>query len=156
MTNATAPYVTPHLSTATPVGVGQVMLHQLKSVQDIRGDLVVGEFAKDIPFETKRFFLVYNVPSQETRGEHAHRQCHQFLICVKGSCAVVVDNGQERSEIVLDTPGKGLHLPPMIWGEQSHYTADAVLLVFASDHYDPADYIRNYEEFICLACGKGA
>lgn len=142
--------------TTTRVGVGQAMLHQLKSVQDIRGDLVVGEFAKDIPFETKRFFLVFNVPSQETRGEHAHRQCHQFLICAKGSCAVIVDDGRQRTEIALDSPSKGLHLPPMIWGEQYRYTADAVLLVFASDHYDPADYIRNYEEFVRLARAKRA
>lgn len=143
-------------TTTQKLGVGEVVLHHLKSVQDIRGDLVVGEFARDIPFSTKRFFLVFDVPSQETRGEHAHRQCHQFLICVKGSCAVIVDDGRQRTEIQLDSPSKGLHLPPMIWGEQYRYTADAVLLVFASDHYDPADYIRNYEEFVRLSRAKSA
>jgi UDP-2-acetamido-3-amino-2,3-dideoxy-glucuronate N-acetyltransferase len=130
------------------VGVGDVTLHRLKSVQDMRGDLCAGEFSKDIPFEPKRYFLVYNVPSQKTRGEHAHHACHQFLICVKGSCAVVVDDGKSRCEISLDSPYKGLYLPPLTWGIQYKYSSDAVLLVFTSDYYDADDYIRDYAEFI--------
>ncbi len=134
----------------TRLNVGDVTLHRLKIVPDLRGDLSVGEFGKDIPFAPKRYFLVFNVPSEKTRGEHAHHKCHQFLICVKGSCSVVVDDGTTRRELKLDTPEFGLHLPPMTWGIQYKYSSDAVLLVFTSDYYDASDYIRNYQEFIAL------
>ena len=128
-------------------GAGAVQLHQLKRVQDMRGDLSVGEFAHDIPFEAQRYFLVYNVPSEHTRGAHAHKLCHQFLICVSGSCAVVVDDGQHRAEVLLDAPHLGLYMPPMIWGTQYKYSPGAVLLVYASHRYDPDDYIREYGQF---------
>ncbi|WP_313311924.1 WxcM-like domain-containing protein [Pulveribacter sp.] len=139
---------------AHPLGVGGVTLHRLKKVCDPRGDLSVGEFPKDIPFDPKRYFLVFNVPSEKTRGEHAHHQCHQFLICVKGSCAVVVDDGKSRCEVLLESPDMGIHLPPMTWGIQYKYSNDAVLLVFASHVYDSADYIRNYAEFIDIVNGQ--
>ena len=130
------------------VGVGEVTLHRLKLVGDMRGDMSVGEFLKDIPFEPKRYFLVFNVPSEKTRGAHAHRKCHQFLVCVKGSCAVVVDDGKNRAEIQLNSPEQGIYLPALTWGIQYKYSSDAVLLVFASDYYEANDYIRNYSEFI--------
>jgi len=133
------------------IGVGEVSLHQMNRFKDMRGDLSVGEFLKDIPFEPKRYFLVYNVPSQKTRGEHAHHKCKQFLICVKGSCAVVADNGKSRCEIVLDSPEKGIYLPPLIWGIQYKYSSDAVMLVLASESYDPEDYIRDYNEFLKIS-----
>lgn len=146
----------PDLSTEKIVrlGVGDVTLHRLKLVQDMRGDLSVGEFPNDIPFEPKRYFLVFNVPSEKTRGEHAHHQCHQFLICVKGSCAVVVDDGNSRCEVLLESPDMGVHLPPLTWGIQYKYSSDAVLLVFTSDYYDADDYIRNYSEFVDIAQHK--
>lgn len=133
------------------IGVGDVTLHRLKFVHDMRGDLSAGEFSKEIPFEVKRYFLVFNVPSAKTRGEHAHRHCHQFLVCVKGSCSVVVDDGIARQEVKLDSPELGIHIPPMIWGIQYKYSSDAVLLVFTSDYYDASDYIRNYGKFIEMA-----
>ena len=128
-------------------GAGAVQLHHMKRVQDMRGDLSVGEFAHDIPFEAQRYFLVYNVPSEHTRGAHAHKLCHQFLICVAGSCAVVVDDGHQRAEVLLDAPHLGLYMPPMIWGTQYKYSPGAVLLVYASHRYDPDDYIREYGKF---------
>ncbi len=130
-----------------PTAVPGVNLYRLKNVQDLRGNLSVGEFDRDVPFAVKRYFIVYDVPSAETRGSHAHRQCHQFLLCVKGSCAVVADDGEKRQEFTLDRPDVGIHLPPWVWGIQYKYTADAVLLVFASEQYDAADYIRDYDEF---------
>jgi len=130
--------------------VAGVKLHELPRYQDLRGALSVGEFSKDLPFEPKRYFLVFDVPSQETRGEHAHRICHQFLICVKGSVRVLADDGTRRDEFVLDSPSVGLHLPPMIWGTQYQYSPGAVLLVFASENYDGDEYIRQYDEFIKL------
>lgn len=128
-----------------------VKLHRMLRVVDIRGNLTVGEFDRSVPFTAKRYFMVFDVPSMETRGEHAHRACHQFLICVRGSCAVVADDGTSRQEFLLDRPDLGIHLPPMVWGIQYKYTADAVLLVFASHYYDSADYIRDYAEFRQLA-----
>lgn len=129
------------------LGVGDVTFHRFKLIRDMRGDLAAGEFLKDIPFEPKRYFLVLNVPSEKTRGEHAHHRCHQFLICIKGSCSVVVDDGRNRAEVLLDSIDKGIYLPPLTWGIQYKYSSDAILLVFASDYYDAEDYIRNYAEF---------
>lgn len=125
-----------------------VTLHRLKLVQDMRGNLSVGEIPSDVPFVPARYFLVFDVPSEKTRGEHAHRECHQFLVCVKGSCSVVVDDGKSRAEVLLDSPDLGVYLPPMTWGIQYKYTSDAVLLVFASHTYDSADYIRDYSKFL--------
>ena len=127
-----------------------VMFHELKAVPDIRGSLSVGEFERNIPFEPKRYFLVFDVPTVETRGEHAHHECHQFLIAVKGSVRVVADDGSAREEFRLDRPSLGIYLPPMTWGIQYCYSPDAVLLVFASHYYDSADYIRDHGEFLRL------
>jgi len=132
------------------IGIGGVQLFRMNLVQEVAGSLSVGEFSKEIPFDAKRYFLVFNVPTAVTRGAHAHHKCHQFLICVKGSCAVVVDDGRNRKEILLDTADKGVYMPPLTWGIQYKYSEDAVLLVFASDYYDPDDYIRDYSEYSAL------
>ena len=128
--------------------VNGVVIHHFNVIPDLRGSLSVAEFEREIPFIPKRYFLVYDVPTAETRGEHAHLQCEQFLIAVKGSVSVVVDDGSQRDEIILSQPQTGIYLPPMTWGVQYNYTSDAILLVFASEYYDPADYIRNYSEFL--------
>lgn len=125
-----------------------VAFHAFRAVSDMRGCLSAGEFEREIPFIPRRYFLVYDVPTAETRGEHAHLKCHQFLIAVKGSVHVVADDGNVREEFVLDRNNLGLHLPPMTWGIQYRYSQDAVLLVFASDYYDPNDYIRDYDQFM--------
>jgi UDP-2-acetamido-3-amino-2,3-dideoxy-glucuronate N-acetyltransferase len=139
---------TPATKGVTSTRVKGVTVHQMPQVADIRGSLTVGEFGRSIPFEAKRYFMVYGVPSMETRGEHAHKACHQFLICVGGSCSVVADDGVNREEFELTGPHMGIHLPPMVWGIQYKYSKDAVLLVFASEYYDSADYIRDYTEFL--------
>jgi serine acetyltransferase/dTDP-4-dehydrorhamnose 3,5-epimerase-like enzyme len=138
----------PEAQQVVRVGVGGVTLHRTKLVRDPRGDLAVGEFPKDIPFDVKRYFIVFNVASGKTRGEHAHHRCHQYLLCVKGSCAVVVDDGHDRVEVLLESPDMGVYLPPLTWGIQYKYSPDAVLLVFASHYYEADDYIRDYDEFI--------
>lgn len=139
---------TPETKGFTSTRVKGVTVHQMPQVADIRGNLTVGEFGRSIPFDAKRYFMVYGVPSLETRGEHAHKACHQFLICVGGSCSVVADDGVNREEFELTGPHMGIHLPPMVWGIQYKYSKDAVLLVFASEYYDSADYIRDYSEFL--------
>ena len=143
----------PEAASVTPTRAHGVTRHVLPLMHDSRGDLSVGEFEQHVPFAPKRYFMVFNVPAESVRGEHAHRECHQFLLCVRGSCHVVVDDGGAREEIVLDRPNAGLYVPPMVWGTQYRYSADAVLLVFASHYYDPADYIRNYRDFVAAAGG---
>lgn len=119
----------------------------LPRFKDMRGHLVATEFA-ELPFTPRRSFLVFRVPSAQVRGEHAHRRCHQLLICVHGGVSVVVDDGTHRQEYRLDRPELGLYVPPMIWASQYRYAADGVLLVLASETYDPDDYIRDYEVFL--------
>jgi UDP-2-acetamido-3-amino-2,3-dideoxy-glucuronate N-acetyltransferase len=131
-----------------------VKLYTLPQVHDMRGDLVVGEFGRTLPFTPQRYFLVFNVPNREVRGEHAHRECHQLLIATRGTVRVMVDDGNHREDYVLDSPNKGLHMPPMTWGVQYGHSPDAVLLVFASHYYESSDYIRDYEEFCKLARDK--
>jgi len=134
--------------------VAGVTLRRLPLVEDMRGNLTAGEVGRELPFVPKRYFLVMNVPSDETRGAHAHRRCEQFLVCVAGACSVVVDDGSQRLEVRLDNPCLGLHVPPHVWAIQYRYTRDAVLLVLASDPYDPDDYIRDYDAFLA-ALGRG-
>jgi UDP-2-acetamido-3-amino-2,3-dideoxy-glucuronate N-acetyltransferase len=116
--------------------------------RDMRGALVASEFGDTLPFAPQRYFVVFDVPSRHVRGEHAHRECAQFLTCLSGSLAVHLDDGERRAEVVLDTPGRGLLIPPMVWASQFRYSTDAVLLVLASLPYDASDYIRVYEEFL--------
>jgi acetyltransferase-like isoleucine patch superfamily enzyme len=127
-----------------------VTVHKFPLILDIRGSLTVGEFERQIPFTPKRYFMVFDVPSKETRGEHAHLSCEQFLICVRGSCRLLADDGIDRAEILLDSPDSGVYLPAMTWGVQYKYSEDAVLLVFASHYYDASDYIRDYSDFLKL------
>jgi UDP-2-acetamido-3-amino-2,3-dideoxy-glucuronate N-acetyltransferase len=133
----------------TPLAVRGVHLQRFAEFSDLRGCLTAAEMSGEaIPFEPKRWFLVYDVPSREVRGEHAHRVCHQFLICVHGRVNVAVDDGEHRGEAVLDDPTLGVYIPPGIWGSQFRYDSDAVLLVLASHPYDSEDYIRDYDAFL--------
>ena len=145
--------------TATPVRgesrggkrrVSGVVLHHVPLIRDIRGNLSAREIGKGMPFPPRRYFVITDVPNDKVRGEHAHRKLKQFLVCLRGRCSVVVDDGRNREEIVLDSPQAGLYVPPMVWAVQYKYSTDAVLLVLASAEYDPADYIRDYDEFLRL------
>ena len=133
-----------------------VTVHRLPVFEDFRGSLSVGEFPQQIPFLPKRYFVCFDVPGKDVRGEHAHRRCQQFLVCLRGSLSVVVDDGRSSEEIVLDRPSIGLYVPPMTWAVQYQYSADGLLLVFASDLYDPADYIRDYDEFLSAIAGTAS
>lgn len=128
--------------------VNGVTIHRLVFATDLRGSLSAGDFVAQIPFTPKRYFMVFDVPGKDVRGEHAHRQCHQFLVCARGSLSLVVDDGTTSEEIVLDGPHLGVYLPPMVWAVQYKYSVDALLLAFASDPYDPDDYIRDYDDFL--------
>ena len=131
--------------------VGGARLIPVTVAQDLRGSLAAVEMSRDLPFVPARFFAVFGVPSKDVRGEHAHRQCSQVLVCLRGSVRCIVDDGSRRDEVLLDRPEIGLYMPPMTWGTQFDYSADAVLAVFASHPYDGADYIRDYDEFLAGA-----
>lgn len=128
-------------------------LHRMPLVKDLRGMLSFGEVGEHLPFIPQRYFTIFSVPNEEVRGEHAHRELHEFLICLRGSCSVALDDGFVRDEIVLNTPTIGLHVPPRLWRVHYKYSADAILLVLASDVYSAKDYIRGYEEFVDLVRG---
>jgi UDP-2-acetamido-3-amino-2,3-dideoxy-glucuronate N-acetyltransferase len=123
-------------------------LLELTSATDMRGSLVAGEVAAELPFVPARFFVVYDVPSMEVRGEHAHRLCEQVLVCLSGSVKAIADVGGVRSEFKLDRPDIGLYMPSMTWGTQYRYTDNAVLLVLASLPYQADDYIRDYDQYL--------
>lgn len=124
-------------------------------ITDMRGSLIAGEVERGLPFVPQRYFVVFDVPSQFVRGEHAHRTCAQLLISLAGSLAVHLDDGERRADVRLDTRGRSILIPPLVWASQFRYTSDAVLLVLASHVYDAADYIRDYDEFLSLVAQPG-
>lgn len=134
--------------------VGHCALYLMRSIADPRGSLSVGEVPDELPFAPKRYFVVYDVPSLELRGEHAHKECEQFLICLNGSCRLLLDDGCRRCEVILDRPDMGVYMSAMTWGTQYRYSNDAVLLVFASLPYDNNDYIREYQAFIAATTSQ--
>lgn len=136
--------------TVRAIGGSGIRLQRLPAFPDSRGVLSFGEFPRHVPFECRRYFLLYDIPKGESRGAHAHRECHQFLVCVAGSCQVRVDDGTEQAEVRLSSPTHGLYLPPMTWGVLHTFSGDAALMALASHPYDEKDYIRSYPEFILL------
>jgi UDP-2-acetamido-3-amino-2,3-dideoxy-glucuronate N-acetyltransferase len=121
---------------------------------DSRGQLSAVSVSRYVPFAIRRLFFVSNVPNHIARGNHAHRTCHQFLICTQGEIEVALDDGKEISVTKLTSPSMGLYVPPLVWGVQYNYSPDACLLVLASDDYDPSDYINDYDEFMHLVEGS--
>jgi UDP-2-acetamido-3-amino-2,3-dideoxy-glucuronate N-acetyltransferase len=129
---------------------GGSVMKNLTNASDARGSLIAIDFADFTLFKVQRVFYVYDVPTHNVRGEHAHKVCSQFLVALNGSIKILLDDGQSRAEVVLDSPSKGLLIPPMVWGVQFQFSEGAILSVLASDPYDDADYIRSYTEFKSL------
>ena len=119
----------------------------IPKIEDRRGNLSVIE-KEVIPFDIKRVYYLYDVPSDAYRGGHAHKEQYEFLIALSGSFEVVLDDGFEKQKVMLNKPNKGLLIPTMIWRELENFSSGAVCLVLASDVFDEADYIRDYERFI--------
>ena len=115
---------------------------------DDRGQLVAIEAMKDLPFEVKRVYYIYDTLPDVRRGFHAHRNLQQILVCVHGNCKSHLDNGTDTAEVLLDKPYEGLYIANDMWREMYDFSEGAVLLVLASEYYDEADYIRNYDDFI--------
>lgn len=120
----------------------------LPKIHDPRGNLTFVEGYKHIPFEIKRVFYLYDVPTGEDRGAHAHKELHQFLICLSGSFDVAMDDGLSRATVHLNRPWRGLHIPPMIWSSEVNFDPGSVCLVLASDAYKEEDYYRNYDDYL--------
>lgn len=133
--------------------IGAAKLISLKLAADLRGSLAALELGDDFTFDVRRFFAVYDVPSTSVRGEHAHLECEQVLVCLRGSVTCLLDDGTSRALVVLDSPGLGLYVPAKIWGSQFGYSPDCLLGVFASHPYDPDDYIRTYENYLSVVRG---
>lgn len=119
----------------------------LPKIVDPRGNLTFIEENRHVPFDVQRVFYLYDVPAGESRGAHAHRELHQFLICLSGSFEVEIDDGRSRGVVALNQPWIGLHVPPMIWAAETRFQAGSVCLVLASARYEESDYIRDYETF---------
>ena len=127
----------------------QYKLIEFVDLGDERGNLVVieGE-GMDIPFDIKRVFYIYGSDSEVVRGQHANRETEFLLVNVAGTSKVKIDNGTETAVVELNKPRMGLYLPAMLWKDMYDFSEDSILLVLASRHYDGAEYIRNYEDYI--------
>ena len=125
-----------------------VVKYMFQQHGDTRGMLVALEECKDIPFEIKRVYYLYNTREGVRRGFHSHKSLEQILVCIHGSCKILLDNGHEKKVVPLEKPYEGLYIANDIWREMYDFSPDAVLLVLASDFYKEEDYIRDYEEFL--------
>jgi len=118
----------------------------------VRGDhvgkLVALEKGEEFPFDIKRVYYIWDTDENVVRGKHAHRALEQVIVCVAGSCDFILDDGTKREVIRLDSPVRGLHIKSNIWREFTHFSSDCVVMVLASEHYDEADYIRDYDTFL--------
>lgn len=131
-----------------------VKLVDIRNNSDVNGSLGFIEGGRDVPFQIARAFYVYGVHAGDIRGQHAHRFCHQFLVCVHGKVEVTCDDGKNKKTFVLDSPLKGLHIPPSIWAEQRYFSSDAMLLVLADRLFEESDYMRDYDGFIKFRAGR--
>ncbi|MDD6482800.1 MAG: FdtA/QdtA family cupin domain-containing protein [Lachnospiraceae bacterium] len=126
----------------------QVIKYMFQPHGDERGQLVALEEFKDIPFRIKRVYFMYDTAEGVVRGFHAHKQLEQILVCVHGTCKVLLDNGKEKKVVSLEKPYEGLYVANNIWREMYDFSEDSVLLVLASELYDENDYIRDYDKFL--------
>ena len=120
---------------------------ELPKNHDPEGNLTPVYSNVHVPFDIKRVFYLYDIPGGESRGAHAHKKCHQFLVAASGAFEVVLDDGINKRTVTLNRPFFGLHVPPGIWASEQGFSSGSVCLVLASEKYDESDYIRNYEDF---------
>lgn len=125
-----------------------VTLLDFETNGDERGSLIALESHKNIPFDIKRVYYIFDTKLGVIRGLHAHKNLSQVMVCLNGSCCVVLDNGATKEQMVLNNPNQGLLIKSMLWHEMRDFSKDCVLLVLASEHYDESDYIRDYDDFL--------
>jgi len=129
-------------------------LHAHRVVEDQRGCLVALESEADVPFRIERVYYLFDTARGATRGFHAHRELQQWAVCVAGACTITVDDASERRTVTLDTPDKALHIGPGVWREMRDFAPGSVLMVLASQPYNEADYIRDFDEFVASRRAK--
>jgi WxcM-like, C-terminal len=122
----------------------------LPKIKNRAGNITPINNSVEIPFDVQRIFYLYDVPGGESRGAHAHKECHQLLIAASGSFEVLLDDGKVKQVIQLNRPYIGLHIPPMIWASEINFSSGSICLVLASEKYSEPDYIRDYSAFIQL------
>ena len=125
-----------------------INLISFKDLSDERGGLVSYEENRNIPFPIKRIYCIYDVGSDITRGSHSHKELEQVAVCIKGSCTMLLDNGEKKESVILSSPHVGLYIGKNIWRVMKNFSEDCVLLVLASEPYDESDYIRTYDKFL--------
>lgn len=130
------------------MGVLMQQLLEFKVFGDDRGSLVSLEQDRNIPFDIKRVYYIYGTGDGVRRGFHAHRNLSQVLVCVSGSCRILINNGVTEEVVLLDSPRTGLLISGLIWREMFDFSPDCVLMVLANDYYDEGDYIRCYDQFL--------
>ena len=123
-------------------------LINLPKVANRAGNITAIHNSIEIPFDIKRVFYLYDVPGGVSRGAHAHKECHQFLVAASGSFEVLLDDGKVQRLVQLNQPYTGLHIPPMIWASEVNFSSGAICLVLASHRYDEKDYLRDYSEYL--------
>ncbi|BDZ92791.1 MULTISPECIES: sugar 3,4-ketoisomerase [Enterobacteriaceae] len=126
----------------------EIKLLPLQMHGDERGSLIALEEERNIPFEIKRVYYMFNTKKNVKRGMHAHKKLKQVVIAIQGSCRFILDDGKEKIDILLDNPSQGLLIDSCIWREMYQFSSDCVLMVLANNHYDENDYIRSYEDFL--------
>jgi hypothetical protein len=140
--------------TARRTTIAACRIVDLPKMAHPRGNLTFLEGGRHVPFDIRRVFYIYDVPTAESRGAHAHRELQQFVICLSGSFDVALDDGCDTTTVHLNRPWQGLFIPPMIWAAEVNFDAGSMALVLASAYYDEAEYIRDYAEFLRLSRGS--
>ncbi|HQQ93218.1 MAG TPA: FdtA/QdtA family cupin domain-containing protein [Bacteroidia bacterium] len=130
------------------VNVKDCKLIRLAQIGDRTGHITVVNNHSEVPFAVKRIFYLYDIPGGESRGAHAHKACHQFLVAVSGSFEVQLNDGKTETIHSLKQPNQGLHILPGIWASEINFSAGAVCLVLASHEYDEQDYLRDYNAYL--------
>jgi len=112
------------------------------------GNISVMENDSGFPFDVRRVFYLFDIIAGESRGAHAHKQCHQFLVAASGSFEILLDDGKFKRQLMLNRPHQGLHIPPGVWASEFNFSSGAICLVLASHGYDETDYIRDYDKYL--------
>lgn len=130
------------------VSVFDCSLIVLEKIHNRAGNISIIENNQQLPFEIKRIFYLYDIPGGESRGAHAHKECHQFLVAASGAFEVLLDDGKTKRLVQLNRSYQGLHIPPGIWGSEVNFSSGSICMVFASHVYNEQDYLRQYEDFL--------
>lgn len=130
------------------MSINNCKIIDLPKITDPRGNLSFIESGRHIPFDIKRVYYLYDVPGGAERGGHAHKELSQLIIAMSGSFDVILDDGQEKKRFHLNRSYSGLYVCPMMWRELDNFSSGSVCMVLASNHYDEADYYRDYDEYL--------